>query len=369
MAKNKYKSKDGKKWIAVLCGFVIIALMIVYIIVSSVTGTWNPACWLPKDQSGTEQPNPDADNKPDDGGTHTAGGAYTDVKETENNGIRLMSARIAPEEYEDYGISPQTEDAYTITAVVKDETGASPEYLQAVTYSVGWTSETSEKLEEFIEYEQSGMTLTFRIKGAFNTQITLTCTSEVDTSVSGRATVDYRKRLVGYNVGFPANTEIINSWNNGSATLTMPDVSSSLGTYDVKNLTFMGSPIYGRGTVDASVGRVVMTVKATDEFKTACGGNSYLTCDGTLSLNDSPSYLAKQSLANLFQTVVGNSCIGYTGARYSLYRALSQTNNQFVATGTLYTGSGNYEFRYYINVSAVAPAVSDIEFDTPSFTV
>ena len=360
-----------KIFYTLLCIILAAAIVITCGVGSSWFTNGDIKTWFNSWGTGNEadNPNPDADNKPDDGGTHTAGGAYTDVKETENNGIRLMSARIAPEEYEDYGISPQTEDAYMITAVVKDETGASPEYLQAVTYSVGWTSETSEKLEEFIEYEQSGMTLTFRIKGAFNTQITLTCTSEVDTSVSGRATVDYRKRLVGYNVGFPANTEIINSWNNGSATLTMPDVSSSLGTYDAKNLTFMGSPIYGRGTVDASVGRVVMTVKATDEFKTACGSNSYLTCGGTLSLNDSPSYLAKQSLADLFQTVVGNSCIGYSGARYALYRALSQTNNQFVATGTLYTGSGNYEFRYYINVSAVAPAVSDIEFDTPSFTV
>ena len=54
-----------------------------------------------------EQPNDEEDD----------GGAV--IEEGESNGIKLMSAKIAPENYDEYGISPMAETAYQLTATIQ----------------------------------------------------------------------------------------------------------------------------------------------------------------------------------------------------------------------------------------------------------
>lgn len=58
--------------------------------------------------------------------------------ETKGNKIALMSSVIETSDYDEYGISPQTDSAYTVTAVVYPELATN----RNVTWSIAWRDAT-----------------------------------------------------------------------------------------------------------------------------------------------------------------------------------------------------------------------------------
>lgn len=309
-------------------------------------------------------------------------GDNTELSVSNNKNVRLMSARIAPEDYSEYGISPQSQDAYTLTATVKDGSGAAPDYLQSVTFSVGWASSSSLDITKYITLNQSGMTATFSILQSFNTQIVITCTSTITPSVSATATVDYIKRFFGY---YPENSifddgdywplreggTIVCSYNIGTPS------QYTLATVD--DITFVGQIQFGGGTINNNVSSVSYSVRPTDEFKNKLSsygfGNSgsfYRTTDNMTV--DTYGYATPDfpliSLEDILNAITLSSCFVSTSLRYDMYRALSSMNTpQLRTTVTVNCRTG--EFVYYVDlkVTASAPGASSIEFDNPSFII
>ena len=87
-------------------------ILAAYVVLSLVYHSWNPVRWTDTKQTqpavGDSGDEPGEDNQP----------AGELVKPIEENGISLMSARIAVKDYEDYGIDLQADKAYTIKATV-----------------------------------------------------------------------------------------------------------------------------------------------------------------------------------------------------------------------------------------------------------
>ena len=68
-----------------------------------------------------------------------AEGMQLDVAK-ENNGVKLMSARIASEDYDEYGVSAQAESAYTLTASNDSGDSSLERYVWSFTFKDGTSS-------------------------------------------------------------------------------------------------------------------------------------------------------------------------------------------------------------------------------------
>lgn len=73
------ESSDGGKWFAVICGFAVVFLALIYIIVSNIIGVWNPVAWVNRKKS--EEGADNADKQPvavdDKGNPYYSGVMYT----------------------------------------------------------------------------------------------------------------------------------------------------------------------------------------------------------------------------------------------------------------------------------------------------
>lgn len=73
------ESSDGGKWFAVICGFAVVFLALIYIIVSNIIGVWNPVAWVNRKKSADDAAN--ADKQPvavdDKGNPYYSGVMYT----------------------------------------------------------------------------------------------------------------------------------------------------------------------------------------------------------------------------------------------------------------------------------------------------
>ena len=69
--------------------------------------------------------------------TMTGGGMH--IGESEGSGIQLMSTTLLSTEYEDYGISPLAETAYTLTATITPSDAAN----HGVDWTVAWSNPSS----------------------------------------------------------------------------------------------------------------------------------------------------------------------------------------------------------------------------------
>ena len=128
-----YKRSGGNGFGLKLFAAITSLLLAASVITTGVcfgTGAWQLA---PKDDPAVEQPDDQTpDETPDD-----EGGMIVD--EGEANGISVMSARIAPEEYEDYGISPMAESAQQLTATITPSNATN----QKVDWTVKWKNASS----------------------------------------------------------------------------------------------------------------------------------------------------------------------------------------------------------------------------------
>ena len=118
---NNYSSGTGWKILSLFLALIIVAGVITGVVF------WQKGniVFNPVEQ---EQPNDDDEQKDNE----DAGGAV--IEEGESNGIKLMSAKIAPENYDEYGISPMAETAYQLTATITPENATN----KAVDWTIAW---------------------------------------------------------------------------------------------------------------------------------------------------------------------------------------------------------------------------------------
>ena len=129
--------------------------------------------------------------KPDEEQTQEGGAVIT---EGESNGIKLMSAKISPENYADYGISPMAETAYQLTATITPENATN----KAVDWTIAWSWVNGKTVTDYVTVtptSDGALTANVECLQAFGAQVKITVTSRDNTSVKATATVDYTEKL------------------------------------------------------------------------------------------------------------------------------------------------------------------------------
>ncbi len=252
----RHKSSDKVKSI-----FTGIAFVLVFVILAGVfmqifgTGKQKPSEWFKKNEP--EQIQPEA---PD--------GL---VNVTEEKGISLMSARIASEDYDEYGIEAQADTAYTLTATVNANA-----VDKNVVWGVAWKNSSSswasgKSISDYVTITPAteyGLTATLTVKQAFGEPINVKVASYIDTTVNAIAQVDYLKTL-----------------NSFTATLNPALAANKTGRLYVGNTenTISVTPTYGVGTVEGTVSQYTIRLylatttrqRITDLMKSGTGTASF----------------------------------------------------------------------------------------------
>ena len=173
----EHKRSDKVKW--------VISFILIIVLLAGVVGAW--VMLLKPEETPPEQ---------------EEGGAI--ITEGESHGMKLMSALIAPEDYDEYGISPMAETAYQLTATITPDNATN----KAVDWTVEWvsshsggTSESKVTEDAVTDYvtvtpaTDGALSATVECLQAFDTQVCVTVTSRDNTSVTANATVDYTQKL------------------------------------------------------------------------------------------------------------------------------------------------------------------------------
>ena len=134
--------------------------------------------------------------KPDEEQTQEGGAIIT---EGEASGMKLMSMRIAPENYAEYGISPMADTAYQLTATITPENATN----KAVDWTIAFVNAESEwatgkTVTDYVTVtptSDGALTANVECLQAFGEQVRVTVTSRDNTAVKANATVDYTEKL------------------------------------------------------------------------------------------------------------------------------------------------------------------------------
>lgn len=177
-------------------GWKILSLFLALVLVAGIiTGVvfWQKGniVFNPVKQEQTEE-------KPEDNGGAVVG-------ESTGNGVKLMTAKIAKEDYAANGISPLAETAYTLTATITPSNAT----IQDVDWSVSFVNNSSawatgKTVTDYVTVtptEDGALTANVECLQAFGEQIKVTVTSREISSVKADCTVDYRQKfqsLTGY---------------------------------------------------------------------------------------------------------------------------------------------------------------------------
>ena len=123
----------------------------------------------------------------------------SDDSEGADKGVSLTAAKIERTEYDDYGIMPIAEEAYTVTATVNGDG------LTAAQKNVTWSAATfkdpssswatGKSVGTYVTTSPNGNQLTVQCLKPFGEQIVIKCTSSYNTAVSKDLTVDYKEKI------------------------------------------------------------------------------------------------------------------------------------------------------------------------------
>ena len=128
--------------------------------------------------------------------THTAGGMQ--LGDSQGNGIKLMSATLLSTEYEDYGVSPLAETAYTLTATITPSDASN----QGVDWSISWRDPAStwasgKKVTDYVTVTpmSDSKMATVSCLQPFGTQIMIVAKSQDNPNVLAICTADYAQKV------------------------------------------------------------------------------------------------------------------------------------------------------------------------------
>lgn len=167
-----HKRSDKVKW--------VISFFLIIVLLAGVVGAW--VLLLKPEESKPE---------PEEGGAI--------ITEGESHGMKLMSTRIAPEDYDEYGISPMAETAYQLTATITPENATN----KAVDWTIAFVNPSSEwasgkTVTDYVTVtptSDGALTANVECVKDFGEQVRVTVISRDNTSVTANATVDYTQKL------------------------------------------------------------------------------------------------------------------------------------------------------------------------------
>lgn len=183
MTNRNNKTRSVPTWVCITAT-VLVLLMAAALIISALSGGFRDWSKFQKEE------------------THSAGvdgGAMISPDEDDGSGITYTRVVIPRERYEQYGISPIAETAFTVTATVTGE--SLTEEQQNVTWgaaafknpSSSWA--TGKSVGTYVTATPNKNQLTVQCLKAFGEQIVIKCTSSYNTAVSKELTVDYKEKI------------------------------------------------------------------------------------------------------------------------------------------------------------------------------
>lgn len=142
--------------------------------------------------------------------TNYSGNLILTEDESKGNGIALMSVVVAMEDYADYGISAQAENAYTLTATVRPDNTAEN---TGVDWAIKWKNASSswangKAVKDYVTITPSGegyaasKTVTVANLQAFGEQIIVTATARDNPEVTANCSVDYVQKVTNFSLSF-----------------------------------------------------------------------------------------------------------------------------------------------------------------------
>ena len=294
-----YKSNSNKFW----TGFLAVLLVLVIAGTAALVGVLSDGFknWdkFKTDDEQTEQP---ADDEQEE--TADNGGAI--IGESVGSGVKVMSAKIAPENYAANGVSAQAETAYTLTATVLPEKASNKAVDWAVSFvnpSSAWaTGKTVTDYVTVTPTADGALTANVECLQAFGEQIKVTVTSRNNAEAMATCLVDYAERVSGYTL----------TLSNGGVT-----ISSSDPEYTVT----------GNSSVSISKGEYTKTVGTVEENFT-----------GTYVIRGNSSFAANMSSIGVNATVkqVSGSVVPVGEDIFtSLYQLSPQGGTPFPSTNQL----------------------------------
>ena len=193
---NYNKSNKGLRAIAVFLAIVLVLAAVVGVIAyfSDWFTDWSKF-----------QPEQQEEQLPANENGETASGAF--VSEGESNGIKMMTAKIAAADYDEYGISPMAETAYQLTATITPSNAEN----QAVVWTVAFSNPSSswatgKSVTNYVTVTptaEGARTANVECKGAFSEPIVVTVACDENLEIKANCTVDYMKRITSEsNFGF-----------------------------------------------------------------------------------------------------------------------------------------------------------------------
>ena len=254
-----YRNNSSKFW----TGFLAVLLVLVIAGAAALVGVLSDGFknWdkFKPDEEQTEQTEETADN----------GGAM--IGESVGSGVKVMSAKIAPENYAANGVSAQAETAYTLTATVLPEKASN----KAVDWTVSFVNPasawaTGKTVTDYVTVTPTAdgaLTANVECLQAFGEQIKVTVTSRSNADATATCLVDYAERVSGYTL----------TLSNGGVT-----ISSSDPEYTVT----------GNSSVSISKGEYTKTVGTVEENFT-----------GTYVIRGNASFAANMSSIGVNATV------------------------------------------------------------------
>ncbi len=174
-------------------------------------------------------------------------------EKTTENGISLLSTTIAAEDYEENGISPQAENAYTVTAKAIPEDAT----LTNLTWSLAWSNDSywanNNNISDYLTISPSAQSCTVTcIKGGFLTPAVLTATLNSDSSKKATVQIDYLRRPTSLNF-YTSHTGSGDLYKGGlnigksTSFICLPEtgVDGTVdGTFDITSMTLTFSDMY-----------------------------------------------------------------------------------------------------------------------------
>ena len=222
-----YYSETKRNFAIVAIALILIGVLLCGIITEGFR-EWNPYCWFGHEygedgicaKCGAEKPveEPPAEEPDEDGGLQVD-------PDVQARGMRLSGVKIPRPQFAEEGINPLAESAQQLTAVVTPADAIE----QEVDWTVAWknANSTFAKGKNVTDYvtvtptADGALTANVACLQAFAEQIVVTVRVRENTGIYATATVDYEKRLLGFD--FAISNSALN-WSMTTSNLN-PEVA------------------------------------------------------------------------------------------------------------------------------------------------
>ena len=187
-----HKRSDKVKW--------VVSFLLIFVLLAGLIGAWVVLLKPEKTAPGQE-----------------GGGAV--ITEGEGNGIKLMSVKISPENYAEYGISPLADTAYQLTATIVPENATDKTVDWAIAWAVppqhsggtigdedpGSVWAMGKTVTDYVTVtptSDGALTANVECLKDFGAQVKVTVTSRDNSEVKANCLVDYTQKLQGVKATF-----------------------------------------------------------------------------------------------------------------------------------------------------------------------